>query len=53
MQDIPRDPLHELNGKWALRSGMGCKAQKRSNSRASASICNATDRPRPQMDTAR
>ena len=31
---FPRDPLHELNGKWALRSGMGCKAQKRSNSRS-------------------
>ena len=53
MQDIPRDPLHELNGKWVLRSGMGCKAQNAAMAVAIASIGNAADRPRPQMRTAR
>ena len=53
MQDIPRDPLHELNGKLALRSGIGCKAQKAAMAVAIASIGNAADRRRPQMHTAR
>ena len=53
MQDIPRDPLHELSGKWGLRIGIGCKAQKAAMAVAITSICNATDRPRPQMHTAR
>jgi hypothetical protein len=49
----PRDPLHESSGKWALRIGMGCKAQNAAIAVAIASICNAADRPRPQMHTAR
>ncbi|RKR68131.1 hypothetical protein C8C94_2636 [Acidovorax sp. 94] len=53
MQDIPRDPLHELSGKWALRIGMGCKGQNAAMAVAIASIGNAADRPRPQMHTAR
>ena len=48
-----RDPLHESSGKCALRIGMGCKAQNAAIAVAIASICNAADRPRPQMHTAR
>ena len=48
-----RDSLGESSGKWALRIGMGCKAQSTAIAGAMASICNAADRPSPQMPTAR
>jgi len=50
---LAREPLHESSGKWALRIGMGCKAQSAAIAVAIASICNAADRPIPQMHTAR
>ncbi len=48
-----RNRLYELSGKCALRIGMGCKAQNAAIAVAIARICNAADRPRPQMHTAR
>ena len=48
-----REALHESSGKWGLRIGMGCKAQTAATSPAIARICNAADRPSPQMHTAR
>ena len=48
-----RDAVHDSSGKCALRIGMGCKAQNAAIAVAIASICNAADRPRPQMHTAR
>ena len=53
MQNTPKDALHASSGKWALRIGMGCKAQTAAIAPAIARICNAADRPSPQMQTAR
>ena len=50
---IVKEALHESSGKWALRIGMGCKAQTAAIALAIARICNAADRPSPQMHTAR
>ncbi len=50
---MPWEPLHESSGKCALRIGMGCKAQSAAIAVAIASICNAADRPSPQMHAAR
>jgi len=49
----PRGILQNLNGKQSLRIGMGCKAQTTAIAVAMARICNAADRPNPQMTAAR
>ena len=48
-----REALHKSSGKWALRIRMDCKAQTTTIAVAIARICNAADRLRPQMHTAR
>ena|GEM_PF-5256572 len=49
--------MNKLSGKCALRIGMGCKAEFANYATAiavaMARICNAADRPTPQMHTAR
>jgi len=48
-----KDGLNKSSGKCALRIGMRCKAQTTAIAVAMARICNAADRPTPQMRTAR
>ncbi|MCL2875340.1 MAG: hypothetical protein FWF12_03415 [Betaproteobacteria bacterium] len=53
MKPYHKEGLNKSSGKCALRIGMGRKAQTTAIAVAMARICNAADRPTPQMRTTR